>query len=470
MYIHVRQVVLLSLVSWLSLTSAHSFDSSSYPPEDVITRDICIIGGGSSGTFAAVQLHDTGKSVVVVERNDRLGGHTETYIDPATKTPVDLGVVDFNNIDAVKNYFARLNVSYFVANNSGSSASSPTYYADFSTGDVFPNFVPPDPTAALRLYAAQLANYPYLTAGFDLPSPIPEDLLLPFGQWVTKYGLQDAVFVIFSYAGGIGNLLEQPTLYVIKLIGLDLLNTLQIGFINTVSNDNSEIYTKAFNVLGESNVLLCSHVIATNRGSDAEYVKVLVQTSNNVTKLIQAKKLVISIPPKLDNLVGFDLSEEEIGLFCQFRSAAYYTALLTNTGINSTFSVLNVNLNKPYDLPILPAPYNFLPSPVPSLTHLYYGSDDLLAEEQVKEDIIKSVLLLQKNLTTGTSMAPSFVVFSTHAPFEMTVPTSAIAKGFYKDLYGLQGQRRTYYTGAAFHTQDSALLWRFTEALSTIVA
>ncbi|CAM6108719.1 unnamed protein product [Calypogeia fissa] len=286
MYIHVRQVVLLSLVSWLSLTSAHSFDSSSYPSEDVITRDVCIIGGGSSGTYAAVQLHDTGKSVVVVEHNDRLGGHTETYIDPATKIPIDLGVVNFNNIDAVKNYFARLNVSFFVANNSGSSASSPTYYADFSTGDVFPNFAPPDPTAALRLYGAQLAKYPYLTAGFDLPSPIPEDLLLPFGQWVTKYGLQDAVFVIFSYAEGIGNLLEQPTLYVIKLIGLDLLNTLQIGFINTVSHDNSEIYTKAFNVLGESNVLLCSHVIATDRGSDAEYVKVLVQTSNNVTKLI----------------------------------------------------------------------------------------------------------------------------------------------------------------------------------------
>ncbi|CAM6108717.1 unnamed protein product [Calypogeia fissa] len=160
-----------------------------------------------------------------------------------------------------------------------------------------------------------------------------------------------------------------------------------------------------------------------------------------------------------------------MGLFGQFRSAAYYTALLTNTGINSTFSLLNVNLNKPYDLPILPAPYNFFPTSVPSLAHVYYGSVDLLPEEQVKEDIIKSVLLLQKNLTTGTRAAPSFVVFSTHAPFEMTVPTSAIAKGFYKDLYGLQGQRRTYYTGAAFHTQDSALLWRFTEALlPTIVA
>ena len=43
----------------------------------VIERDVCVIGGGSGGTYSAVALKDAGKSVVVLERKQRLGGHTE---------------------------------------------------------------------------------------------------------------------------------------------------------------------------------------------------------------------------------------------------------------------------------------------------------------------------------------------------------------------------------------------------------
>jgi hypothetical protein len=56
-------------------------------------------------------------------------------------------------------------------------------------------------------------------------------------------------------------------------------------------------------------------------------------------------------------------------------------------------------------------------------------------------------------------------MYSSHTPFELTVPPEAIADGFYKKLYSLQGCRHTFYTGAAFHTHDSSLLWQFTETL-----
>ena len=36
-------------------------------------------------------------------------------------------------------------------------------------------------------------------------------------------------------------------------------------------------------------------------------------------------------------------------------------------------------------------------------------------------------------------------------------------RGFYDDLYALQGYRSTWYTGAAFHVHDSSRLWNFTE-------
>jgi hypothetical protein len=64
---------------------------------------------------------------------------------------------------------------------------------------------------------------------------------------------------------------------------------------------------------------------------------------------------------------------------------------------------------------------------------------------------------------------PYSVLFSSHTPDELRVPAKAIKDGFYKELDGLQGQRRTYYTGAAFHTHDSTLLWQFTETLLSLV-
>ena len=42
-------------------------------PQDVIHKDVVIIGGGASGTYAAVRLReDYNKSIVVVEKDDHL--------------------------------------------------------------------------------------------------------------------------------------------------------------------------------------------------------------------------------------------------------------------------------------------------------------------------------------------------------------------------------------------------------------
>lgn len=54
----------------------------------IIARNVPIISGGSSGTDE----RDMAKSVVVVESTDRLRGHAEAYIEPATQAPVDICV------------------------------------------------------------------------------------------------------------------------------------------------------------------------------------------------------------------------------------------------------------------------------------------------------------------------------------------------------------------------------------------
>jgi len=54
------------------------FDPCSYAAEDVLVRDVIVIGGGASGTYGAIQLKDAGRSVAVVEKAGRFGGHVNT--------------------------------------------------------------------------------------------------------------------------------------------------------------------------------------------------------------------------------------------------------------------------------------------------------------------------------------------------------------------------------------------------------
>jgi NADPH-dependent 2,4-dienoyl-CoA reductase/sulfur reductase-like enzyme len=107
---------------------------------DVITRDVCVIGGGASGTYGAIRLNDLGKSVVVVEQQPQLGGQTETYTDLASGNKTEMGVVAWYTNDIVNNFFARLNVSLKVVDVERAGfttlASIPV---DFRTGKVVEN-------------------------------------------------------------------------------------------------------------------------------------------------------------------------------------------------------------------------------------------------------------------------------------------------------------------------------------------
>lgn len=434
---------------------ANIFDEAKYDSSNIITRDICIVGGGSSGTYSAMRLRDIGKSVVVVEREAILGGHTNTYSVPGTDINIDYGVVVFHDLDIVHNYFNRFNIPLVKA----VSPPSMTEYIDFEAGLLVANYTPPTPTS-LATYDAQLAKYPYVEGGFDLQYPVPADLLLPFGDFVKKYVLEDMVPFIFLYAQGLGDLLSQPTLYVFKIFGSDVIKVITTGFLTTARHDNHELYDKALDELG-ADALVSSHVLAVDRPSDGPGVKVLVSTPSGI-KLIKASKLLITIPPKLQNLKPFEVDSTERNLFGQFGNSAYYTGLLTNTGLPDNTTYSNTGSNTPYNLAHLPGLYTISSTGFPGLFDIKYGSVDAIPIAQVKADILATVARLKNARLPATDQA-QFVAFNSHTPFELTVPTKAIAGGFYKSLYALQGRRSTWWTGAAFHTHDSSLLWNFTE-------
>jgi monoamine oxidase len=56
-----------------------------------ISEDVIVIGAGAAGLAAAVSLARSGRSVLVLEARDRVGGRIWTRLEPALAAPVELG-------------------------------------------------------------------------------------------------------------------------------------------------------------------------------------------------------------------------------------------------------------------------------------------------------------------------------------------------------------------------------------------
>ena len=432
-----------------------AFDASNYASHNVIVRDVAVIGGGSSGTYAAINLRKLGQSVVVVEKEDVLGGHTNTYTDPSTGVTVDYGVQAFYNISVTLDFFAHFNVSLVPYAGSNVSLRS----ADFSTGKpvVF------NAGADLTPWAAQLAKYPWLDYSWNVPHPVPADLLLPLGDFITKYNLSSIAYYLYFSAQGLSNPLQQLTVNVMKMVDPAYLAELQGAGLGTAHQNNGEVFVKALAELG-SNALLSSTVTAAQRSYDHSSVSLVVKTPSG-SKLIKASKLLISIPQTVDNMKPFGLDAKESNVFSQWHYMAYYTLLLNNTGLPEGYEWINANdSSATYNIPKLPGASQIISTRIPGLFYAWYRSPVVLTQRQVEASTIQTIQKLQaaENLTATT---PSVVEYRSHTPYKLEVSAAAISNGFYDQLAGLQGYHSTWYTGAALVSHNAGLIWNFTQAL-----
>ncbi|KAH8888023.1 FAD/NAD(P)-binding domain-containing protein [Thozetella sp. PMI_491] len=436
-------------------------DPSHYHPSDIIRRDVVVVGGGTTGTYAAIRLKDLNKSVVVVEKDYRMGGHENTYIDPSG-IAIDYGVQSYYNTSVAWDFFARYNISIepFVFQ------EDQTSFVDFSTGEVVPDF---SPSYDFTAYSAQLDKYPYMSWGYGwIPEPVPEDLLLPFGDFVEKYGLEEQVYAIWWIVNGMSNLplLEQVTMNVLKYFDRLYLNAINYGTLGTkpdmvtVNRNNGELFDRAHQELGE-NVLLNSAVVAGDRCSSDEEVRLAVSTPTG-TKLIVASRLLITIPPLLSNMQSFGLDGNEEEIFGKFQHSGFYAGLVNATGLLQTgFTYRNVKPGAKYNLPDMPALYALMPSVVDGIWFYWYASPSEVPQESVEADVAGDI----ERLTGAPSSALSFPAFSSHSPFKLEVSAQDIEDGFYNDLRALQGQKNTWYSGAAVFAHNSGALWNYTHSL-----
>jgi phytoene dehydrogenase-like protein len=139
---------LLSLATFVGYVYA----STAASPHPTVTADVVVIGGGSAETYTAIRLQQLGKSVFVIEKEDVLGGHTNTFHVPGTNTTFDYGVIQFSNISVVNDYFADLGVALGPY---GGVARPSTPSSTAATPTLRPRYPPPSRGATRRRSASR---------------------------------------------------------------------------------------------------------------------------------------------------------------------------------------------------------------------------------------------------------------------------------------------------------------------------
>ncbi|KAL5045852.1 hypothetical protein BDW71DRAFT_214821 [Aspergillus fruticulosus] len=447
------------------LTLLGTAAAAAFQAQDTIDRDVVILGGGATGTFAAVQLREQGHTVALVEQKGRLGGHAETLYLPDGKY-VNYGVEGYFNNEITKDFFAQLDVDYEPL----LPGTILTQHVNFRTGErVLPGSELLTTAAAALLYRGAIEQFDYLAEGlYDLPDEVPEILLRPFREFVDKYALWGAVDLIFTFAENVGNMLDRPTLYVIQYFGIPHIDALLNGGYIRPKNGTDVLFDKAANYIDEANnIFYDSAAIRTTR--DDNGVEVVIQNAKTGSqKLIRAKKLLIAFPPVLDKLSGFDLTEQESALFAKWTYVSYYAAVVTNTAVPDNFNVLNTDpSNQPGSLPTTPFNWALEYSGVPG-----YFMNKIVGEADLTEAEARALIIndVKRMSSAGTfkikdGQEPEIAAFASHSPETLMVSVEDVKGGFYKKLYGLQGQASTFYTGYTFCTDYSTVLWNYTSGI-----
>ncbi|PYH43489.1 FAD/NAD(P)-binding domain-containing protein [Aspergillus saccharolyticus JOP 1030-1] len=435
-------------------------------PTDLIV-DTCIIGGGAADAYAAHRLQQHNHTFAIIEPNSGLGGHTVTYRDPLSHNqPVDYGVTWLQDLPVVRDLFAHYQVPLVAQ-----KIDYRVEMFDFTPGRPIQPRSADDATAALNRYRKLLAEYPYLGTGFeDLPDPVPDELVVPFKQYMDKHHLGGLLDVFSSWLTGLGEWPYYPTLYVMKYLGRDYLDgRTRVGWVRPASHDASELFRVMEKGLGSGVVLLNTRVVRVeSRSWNAGRVVVDVATTaprstNTTRRRIQAKALLFTAPPLPSNLAVLGLDAHEHSLFRQFADPWFYTALIRVQGLPADAFLENHDPDHPFHRPRLPAVLAFRPTDIANIARVTVASTTRgLTDDEVRDCIRAGVDAVRRRLG-GNVSDPKILAVRDHSPYTLTVSGEAVAKGFYRQLTALQGHRRTYYAGATWDTHHAPQVWMLTD-------
>ncbi|RAL06704.1 NADPH-dependent FMN reductase Lot6 [Aspergillus homomorphus CBS 101889] len=447
--------ILLLVLSLPSSCLQHNVNRTN---EHTQIYDVCILGGGATGTYAAIRLKDRGKRVVVIEQNDHLGGHTETLYLP-DGSHVDYGVEGVFDDKLTRKFLTRLGIRW--------RRVLPNYtrqdFVDFTTGRMVES-----PVGLVQLlfatirYRLALRQFPFLDKGiYDLPDPVPAALFRPLREFIEANSLEDVIPMLFFWAQGVGNMLEMPAIYTFQNFGVPHIDALLGGYISP-EKGMYDLYRRAAAAL-RFNVHYQTKVMETNRSDSG--VTLTVQHNNGTQSTIQAKKLLVTFPPIMDKLQGFDLNQEEADIFSKWYWRNYYVAIINNSSIPDGLYVTNTNPRTgPGYLPDMPFESLIQYMGVSGYPNTKIVGPMNFTAEDAKQLVVSDITRM-KTAGTYSVLEPQIAAFADHSPETLMVAPEEIQSGFYRRLYALQGQRSTFYTGLTFCSDYSSLLWAFTDTI-----
>lgn len=468
----------LFLLTFLSLAIAATqtvIDERSFPSHHIITKDVAIIGGGAAGTYAAVRLReDLNTSVVLIEPQNRLGGHVQTYMIPGTNRTIEYGVQSYVPYGRAVEFFKRFGIETapFV------SRRLTTINVNGETGKALTGYTPPSSNATTEAFQRWLKiveKYESLVDpgywNFPPPDSIPADFLTPFGEFAKKHSLEAAAPRIMVISNiGVGGLKKVLTLHVIQAFGVPTTRSLLDGTFFAPVGSNSLVYQRAYDLL-KPDVFLSTSLIETER--DTSCVRLVVKNKDG-EHLIKAKRVVYTpAPSRVSNLERFDEDRKETEVFNPWVYTWSFVGIAKIPCIPENYSVAYI---APAAVPddhvaVREMPYTLrFDSTGPiglGLFRVLFAANYSFTHDEAKEFAAKKV---QQVVDAGTlnftgECKVDYQAFVDHNSVLWPQTAEALKDGFVQKLYELEGYRSTWWTGERWSAGYSSGVWAFTETV-----
>ncbi|EHK20199.1 uncharacterized protein TRIVIDRAFT_48107 [Trichoderma virens Gv29-8] len=446
-----------------SAAPSNAFDPSLFNKEDVIQKDSVVIGCGAAGAYGAIKLQDSGKDVLVIEQRGRCGGHVASYIDPATSVNINAAVVILVDLPETQAFFKRVGVTLGPATDLLGDKST-NIFVDFQSGKLV-NYTMPDPLTLFGLITKYTniltTQYPWLSSGWNLPDPVPKELVQSFGDWLLANDLEGLAYPI-SLLSQRGEITAMPAIYGLMQFNVDWATQALVGFV--AAENMQDIYDNAFNIINSmpNGIFLNTTIVSTQRQDGG--TSLIINTPRG-QKLVQAKNTLMTGLPTISNLKGWDLDDNEILIFSQFTNGGYAGGVVKSSTLNVTPSWGNVAPNGPFFVPSFPA-VNVFGAKDPQVHNdlfMWYFNTPQPMETDAIVSAVNTTLNKLGSAGVLDTRDISFPFSYNHKNYFCNVPADAIASGFYKQLYALQGKRSTVWSGATWFANSHSGIYQFTD-------
>eukprot|EP00245_Coleochaete_scutata_P005507 TRINITY_DN1912_c0_g1_i1.p1 TRINITY_DN1912_c0_g1~~TRINITY_DN1912_c0_g1_i1.p1 ORF type:complete len:492 (-),score=90.66 TRINITY_DN1912_c0_g1_i1:201-1676(-) len=425
---------------------------------------VCVIGAGPGGIAAATELEGKGYPVVVLEKEDYIGGRTKSFRD-ANGNFNDVGA-----IIAANDYSNLLEVAKRVGIRVAPEPFERVFY-DPITGQAVPQFNLSAQAGAAGAAAAvtALRNYVRLYSDWKLAQGEPAaDYAMPMAQYLVANNMTALIPAALGMNYyGYGSISATPMVYMFRLLTASVMSNL---ILNPPIRYGTVQIPGGFQTLMQrwaatlKDVRLNIKIRTVNRKENGRSTIYYTVGNSKKEKKLRCRATVVAFPQYLPRLSFLNLDARETAIFSQVKLVAYASAVVDlgaqrarlAKGVSALYAA-DLNARGALTPPLAEPPgegetvsftirknFNYA---------IFYSWNNNFT--QADASVIKKKML---------SIAPQIVPFPSAPNNAAPLPASSIkafyqwdyfphvrqqsmASGFEKDLESLQGHRGTYWVG-----------------------